>query len=332
MYGHVRFRTFWNSLENERTLASGQLEDDTDLDWSLNTGGSRFGVDFKQGDLSAKIEIRPQEALLRVWSATWNFGAGKFLIGHDYTPAWKSYSVAAEVSTGAYGNTGASVREALLQWSFPLGPGTLEIAGVEPDTDAAGVITNFAEVDVVFPKLEASYDVKFGPTHWYPYVGWQTYDEVDTSNREESVTSWTLGLYGSAGFGAFTINGGAYYAQNYAEYGNSAGRFNVSENASGGLDDTKTWGAGLSAVWVINDIFRLQGGYHYLESEPDDGTESQQTRSAYYLNAPIYVTKNMTITPEVGVQDEGDTTSATGVETETPGSKTVIGARWVVTF
>jgi hypothetical protein len=317
-------------------LADGSLEDDGDLEWKLNRGGSRFGIDFKDGDLSARIEIRTDtDSVLRVWRATWNFGAGKFLIGHDYAPASKSVGLSARGGTGSHGDMGATWRKALLQWSFPLGPGTLEIAGIEPNVpDDPEIIANGDDIDVTFPKLEASYDVKFGPTHWYPYIGWQTYDEVDTSNREESITSWTVALYGSWGLGAFTINGGAYYAINGDQYGIGADAYGARWNTTtDGIDDSKTYGLNISAVWVINDVFRLQGGYHYLNSEPDtDGSSEEQTKSMYYLNAPIYVTKNMTITPGIGKKDAGTTTAADGTETDTRGSTTYFGARWVVTF
>jgi len=343
LYGHVRFNTWYDNIENAQTLDNGTKEDDGDLQWELNEGTTRFGANFKQGDLSGHVELRPNSnSITRIWSATWDFGAGKMLVGQDYAPSFKPYGVSSREGTGSYGDTGATVRVPEIQVSFPLGPGELKIAGIK--TNDPGAIqpatggTGQADTDIIFPKFEAAYDVWIGPVHLYPYGGWQQVTDVNSANNEIDVSSWTIGSYASVGFGAFTLNGGAFYAQNYKEYGNGAGLLSVSLDANNNLLDTNTWGAGLTAVWVINDMFRLEGGYHYLDNTADDiaaGT-SEQTRSMYYLNAPIYVTKNITITPEVGKKDNGTTTTraANGTETDsdTDGSDTYFGARWVLTF
>jgi hypothetical protein len=105
-YGSARMQTFYRSL-NEKDVG----DKSTDLEWDLN-GGSRFGANVKADHIKGQVEMglngtRSGEGdgvdsttsngsdgsvVTRRIYGTWNFGAGEFKVGKDYTPVSKFVS------------------------------------------------------------------------------------------------------------------------------------------------------------------------------------------------------------------------------------------------
>ncbi len=53
-YGQVRMKTYIASQDED-------AGDDSDMNWVLDNGASRFGAKFKADDVSANVEIRPNK-------------------------------------------------------------------------------------------------------------------------------------------------------------------------------------------------------------------------------------------------------------------------------
>ncbi|MFZ7110219.1 MAG: hypothetical protein ACOWYE_00930 [Desulfatiglandales bacterium] len=58
VYGSVRMDTWW--MDRSSAVAKGDF-DDSDLFWDQDLGNSCFGANFKSGDITAKVEIRPRD-------------------------------------------------------------------------------------------------------------------------------------------------------------------------------------------------------------------------------------------------------------------------------
>lgn len=239
--------------------------------------------------------------------------------------------------------------------TFPLGGGTLKFAGLKPssNTGAVAVVSGAAvptaDTDVTIPKLEVSYDVKFGGFNLWVGGGYQTYSEVVTStDKEYDLDSWGLGIYGSYGFGPVTVNGSIHWMQNPVQYGFSGGGPHPSiswvptataayNSTDDGIIDADLVGFHLSAGWKLSDMLTVQAGYgaNSFTRDPNSGmgelVEREDNTAFYYINMPIFAAKGLTITPEIGVRDEDDITSGTGVVTE-QGKTTYYGVRWFIRF
>ncbi|MBW2066175.1 MAG: hypothetical protein JRJ03_14765, partial [Deltaproteobacteria bacterium] len=109
-YGQVYFKTWIIDKDKE---VSATDYDDTDLEWDLHAGNTRFGANFKTGDISGTVEIRPDSGagasnIIRVWQGTWDFGSGKLTIGQTYVPTFMPADTS--VDYGDVGNLLGTVR------------------------------------------------------------------------------------------------------------------------------------------------------------------------------------------------------------------------------
>jgi hypothetical protein len=352
--GGVMLQTTWNKVDSTMgpllTPSRGN-NSTTDLIWGIIAPGTSIGFNFKKGDISGEVVLRPFTSVSRMYGA-WNFGAGTLTIGNFNTPAQRPQAALHHLGGKAKwaGNFDLVSRNQGLMLTFPLGGGTLKFAGLKQGTHTAFVNTAATYQEGIIPKLEASYDVKFGGFNLWLGGGYQAYDEtVVATNTDTKIKSWILGAYGSYGFGPVTLNGGIHTAQNPAEYGFTGGAPTASiplstaatavyNTTSLNVIDSDWLGFHLSAGWKISDMLTLQAGYGANEftrsANPSLGeiVEAEDTTAFYYINMPIFAAKGLTITPEIGVTDEKDVKSpTTGLETP-QGKATYYGVRWFIRF
>jgi len=338
-YGFIRFQTYMKDVSKEATAL--KLFDDSDLVWKMDDGDSRFGARFKSGDFSANVELRPRsDALERQWNASWNFGAGTLSIGHMWSPEFSCIAGSAYIpgTLGGYGDPGCTVRDDMVQLSI----GGLKLALVTPRTAGFGKtgggdqsVTGFTDTDASLPKIAAAYSLNAGPAAIKLFGGYQTYTETEaTTDRGIDIDSYVFGASVGAAFGPAYVKAVYWMGKNEGVYTRWPYRLGTAHGPDWNgttLTDADNSAYAAVAGYNISETMKIEAGYLASKYECDAGSVSEDTNSAYYVNLPIKLAANMTITPEILFLDNEDIKDAAGVVTE-EGDTTIYGAAWVITF
>jgi len=357
-YGRVWMDTFM--VDRSKELAGyASNKSDSDLLWNLpGNGTSRFGANFKWGDMSANVEIRPYPApnvTYRQWNATWNFGGGTLLIGHTWSPLYINATICSQCeaggTAGGYGFWVGSLRQSMVRLTM----GGLTVALVEPSTSrvvdklgtwtgggaaVAPAVQSFAtETDTSLPKLEATYALNVGPVALVPFLGWQTYDEeVKATGKSYSIDGMVYGLTVKYPIGPGYINGQIWMSENGKQWGDLyyTGAFGGAFYDSTGdkIWDEDGTGYAIEAGMALSETMKLAVGYGHVEYENDFGASGagvyEDPASSMYAQLEIQIAPGFWVTPEIGILDEEDVTKA-GVTTE-EGDLTYYGAVWKIHF
>ena len=262
-YGSARTGTWWLSrsgdtgtiYSNSALSGNGTGDSDLDMNYSLQ-GNARVGAKVRSGDISGRFEYGASggTANIRILKGVWDFGAGEFTVGQDYTPiSWLHYSN--QVLLGDEGMLGFGLmytgRKPMLQLKY----GGFKVALIKPDVISdpkelgpqaaiyGGEFMNLAytdmDIDVVLPKIEVAYhyaadnffvDVGAGfQSHDYTYYYSGQHPEAKLRNTEQraSLTSWVVGIGGGYNFDRgyaklqlnYDTNGAAYGLARYASAG-----------------------------------------------------------------------------------------------------------------
>ena len=342
-YGFIRFATYMKDVSKE--AAPGGAFDDSDLVWKMDDGDSRFGARFKNGDFSATVELRPRsDALERQWNAAWNFGAGTLSIGHMWSPEFSCITGSGygPGTLGGYGDPGCTVRDDMIQLSI----GGLKLALVAPYTAGVGappagagtkVTGAGADIDTTIPKLAASYLLNVGPAAIKLFGGYQTYAEVDTAtDKEVDIGAYLIGASVSAAFGPAYAKAVYWMGQNEGVYTRWPYRLGTAHGpnyvaATDTLTDADNSAYVIVLGYNISETMKIEGGYVASKYECDAGLVKEDTNSAYYVNLPIKLASNFTVTPEILFLDNEDKTLFNGNKVE-EGDTTIYGVAWVITF
>ena len=387
--GNVRMETYWQTRDSTMMgIVNGfPSSSDTDLLWAVQPVTTNLNFNFKAGDISATVIGRPLDGAgapgtgafqsWEQWFATWNFGAGTLSAGNMMNPAWRPFSsLSIRVANAAwYGAIDAVKTGEQLQVAFPVGGGTLKIGAINPSSAFTNIaITTTVPVygasaidtDNVIPKIEASYDIKFGGLDLWLGLGWQKGTinfQTTTAQTSQDITSYLAGIYASYAFGPLSVNGNYWMMKNPQAYGysgnpapfnnpglpsgaaigappgNTLAVNNVYDAPTASIIDVDYYGFHISAGWKISDMLTLQAGYGYnnwqrnhLTNPALEVVDPEQDRSMYYINMPIFAAKGFTITPEIGVFDDGQIKSATtGINTK-QGKTNYYGVTWNIRF
>ncbi|MFO8089312.1 MAG: hypothetical protein R6U13_05700 [Desulfatiglandaceae bacterium] len=343
-YGSARMTTFWEKRSVQRSVTG--LDDDTDMTWALQ-GNSRIGGMVKLGDVDGRFEYghtTANGATLRLLYGQWNFGAGKLLVGQDYTPM--TFWVSGQAWNGDNCLLGFGQMYQGREQQVKLTFGNFQIAAINPVTNRA--VTGFpqADIDTTIPKLAASYDIKGGPIKARISGAYQTYDVVRVvagAEDEQSVDAWQIATGAVYDMGPFFLKGDLYYGENLANMGQSSVAAATTTGIAGIRADRAAWsgttivdaetlGFALIAGFKMNDSITFEVGYGQANNEIEiGGTSVEQDVKAYYMNAAISLAKNVFIVPEIGKLDYGDI-KQTGVPDENQGDIKYLGAKWQINF
>jgi hypothetical protein len=328
-YGSARVSTFWTT---EDTNVDG--EDDVDDFAQGLQGNSRFGATVKVSDeLTGGFEYGTGVNLRKLYGE-WNFGSGSLLVGQTYTPMNWFYSNQVYGSDndllaqgGLYGG-----RQSMLQLKF----GGFKIALVDVSektwVDAGAGAIAAASTEASMPAIEASYALSFDPVTIKLAGGYQTY-EGTFGTLEEDVDSYVLAVGAKGNFGMVYVAGNVWMGQNPGNL--IAVDTDASSDWAGGLAasdgveviDNDGYGYIFVVGAKINDMFSVEAGYGYIETEYDvDGVEDDAA-SSIYLQLPITLAPGVYVTPEIGMID-GDSDSFGVDESEV----TYFGAKWQINF
>jgi len=345
LYGSIRFRTYWADKDKDFT---GTGFDDEDLDWRIGYL-SRWGVNYKSGDVRGKMELdtRDQDGdegsseigdvRVRHLYGEWDFGQGKLLIGQTFNPC-TVYSNGLGYYSGGLQKFGGFGLDYFRTSQIRLTFGNLVLAFLTPNTDQAvtgtddlGAAYVTADEDTTIPRIEARYSLKLDPVTVDFMGGWQTYDVVDATDSEESIDSYIVGLYARANFGPAYVKGVLNYRQNGTNYGLWTVVDETARMEGGSVQDAEAWGAQLIAGWKINDTFKVEAAYSMVEAENDDmSTKYEDDASAFMLLCNIALAPGVSVQPELIFQDNEDK-YVDGTKTD-QGDATIFGVFWVINF
>jgi hypothetical protein len=324
-YGQVWMDTYMESK------SLGDLDDD-DLRWNLNDNGtSRFGANFKWGNMSANAEIRPLSAsMYRQWWGAWDFGRGNLLVGHTWSPLYVYPTITnqshAGGSMGGIGFWVGDLRQAQIRLTF----GNLILALVEPSTNHA--LLADSEFDTTLPKLEAVYTAKLGPLTLVPFLGYQTYDEVDTTtDNSYGIDGMVYGLTAKAAFGPGYVKGQLWKAQNGKEWGDlyNTGFGAFYDAVEDDIADEDSTGYGITAGMKLSDMMSFEVGYGSSTYELDRSGTWETEASGMYAQLTINLAEGFMLVPEIGKKDyEATAAGSTAKESDL----TYYGATWKIHF
>ncbi len=318
-YGSARIQTFYANTE---VIDSGA--DVTNLEESLQ-GNSRIGANVKVSDeLTGRFEYGASggNANIRLLYGTWNFGAGKLIVGQAYTPLNWFYSdqvFDGDADLLPYGGM-FSGRAGQLQLVF----GGFKLAFVAPSVAGVGV---GATTEVKLPTIEATYSLALDNITIDLGAGYNTF-ENKVGTVENDVDAYVLALGAKGNFGSFYLAGNIYAGENTGyimsldtdgNRGWADGR--AVAGVAGDVLDTDVLGYALVAGYTFNDMFKMEVGYAGANAEVDGAADDKV--QSYYLNGTVTLAPGVFFVPEIGVID-GDEAG----DTET----TYGGIKWQINF
>jgi hypothetical protein len=312
----------------------GNYDDDADEDtteWGLGEYCD-FTIAGSAGDLSGVMTIQlpygdESSTQIVVYTGSWNFGAGTFTIGHDYTAINMFYSTQVSYADNCLVTTGGiyNGRRDFMGVSF--GGFNIQLVEPSPDLHTAGVDVTGVGVDWTVPRLEVEYMGTFGPVTLEGVGVYQTY-EIEYGSDSYTVNSYMLGVGAEATFGPVTIRGMVNYAQNAGALGifTENDNFAAYDATDDEIDDNTQVGLMGSASFMINDMVTLAAGAGQFTNSMDNW-DNDDTSIGAYGNVVITLAPGVTVTPEIfwvdQQQDENDVDEQT---------ITYVGAQWVISL
>ncbi|MCX8083501.1 MAG: hypothetical protein N3C60_01070 [Calditerrivibrio sp.] len=323
MYGQVRLGAFYKSLDE---YASGIGESDTDLTFG-NFINSRIGANVKASDkLTATVELGIGSAenignpnlsanavTTRLMFATYDFGGLKMRIGQDYAPtaAFAAFNQVSNTDNDLVG-FGAINSARYSQLKFMA-------AGFELALSRPGLVSSdTTQIDVLLPRIEASYTLDVNPIKAKVYGGYQTYKVYDNGTAyvkenvakyDDTLYGYILGAYVNANMGAVYSNLNAYVGSNLGTMGYLGGQSGLASNSrpfilsNGTLDNSKDYGFAINAGFKASDALTFEAGYGYAQTKYG-AKDVKDDAQSYYVNAIVNLAKGFFIVPEISVEDK----------------------------
>jgi hypothetical protein len=361
-YGSQRMATFYVYDDFGDFERSDGETDDWGVQWDFQ-GNSRFGAKVKADKVSGQIELSMQgtdggdvDVGTRRAYGTWKFADNASLkVGKDYSPATRFLS--GQVFGGDAGLLGlgdfygrrpgqlglqiggfeiAAITNALTTGGYSITP-----AGGGPPITAAGVAPTGSDVDNNFPKLEASWMLKFGSFDIRPFGGFQYFkvsstdatEAADTLVDDLDVISYVVGIDSMLNIGAFYVGGQVSYGINWDNanwsrplVGGSAGSKALLDG-NDDVKDTKTWMAMAVVGLKFTDTLTFEVGGGYRSDEPDVDDVEEDECWNIYGQAVITLAPGVFLIPEVGYLDKLENFLG-----EDEGYQWYAGAKWQIDF
>jgi hypothetical protein len=354
-YGSARFATVSVNQDTDTDIKNDSV---TNTQWDQQ-GNSRIGATVKFNDeIGGGFEMSDSFGKRKLYG-TYTFGNGsELLLGQTYTPTAWFLSNSVFDGDGDLLGIGEFYEGRLPMIQLKMGG--FKVALIKPNVEGeeitaaattadltTGEVTTTAAVsydtEVSFPKIEVAYNFKSDMFFLSPYVGYQTYKLLGTTDAydDQDIDSYIVGVGGGVNFGALYINAGFHYGQNLGNYGayesstlasadtlltNSA----VVRAADNEVKDTDCWGALGVIGFNASEMLTIEAGYGYEYGEQDvDGADGSSVYQMY-LNATINIAPGFFIVPEVGYAEaDGETY---GDSNDPNPSTTYFGAKWQINF
>jgi len=312
-YGSARVSTFWS----ETDVIDGP-SGDWDYAEALNST-ARIGANVKVSDeLSARFEYGAanDNANIRLLYGEWDFGAGKLLIGKDYTPINVTYSsqvYSNDTTLGGYGDFD-NCRHPQIKLTFD----GFQIAFIDTDESYDSMVTY--DTQSLIPMIAVSYTANFDMGEVMIAGGFNTFEV----NDDEDIHSYGIGIGTKLNFGALGMFATFVYGENLDGLGTGTGTGFEGLAVYDGtdVDDCESIGGTIGVYFTVNDMLTLEGGYGYIHDEMDEANVTSIAQS-YYLQAAITLAPGVIVTPEIGMLDGREA----GEDEEF-----YFGAKWQINF
>ncbi len=329
IYGSARFQTFYN--DNDLNTDTN----DKELVWD-SAANARLGGKMVKDKISGVYELGVDDdagVLTRLIYGAYDFGAGKVVIGQDYTPLGSIfYSNQVAANDANMFGWGAIYGNRVPQVKLQMKNG-LEFALVE-NKSSSKLNAEAGDVDVLMPKLEVRYNLKSDLFFADVFGGYSSFKVEDVTIGginfgDETVNAWAVGVGGGLNLDPAFIRAQVYLAQNAKNFGLSHTDANGAKfDAQGGVVDEDNFGALLIVGTKLSNKYTVEAGFGYVSSELDESGSDKDTAMAYYLNATIPIYGSFFVVPEVGVLDYADGKDGKNEHKDT----TYFGAKWQINF
>jgi len=273
----------------------------------------------------------------RIIYGEWNFGAGKFKVGKDYSPV--SQFISGQVFDEDLGLLGVGTAYGNRTPGLFLSFGGFEVALLEPvQNDIVDVndVATGGDVDSYIPKIEAKWGMAFDAFNFNVMGGYQYYSIEDvataTGTEDVDVTSYIVGADAGFNFGPGYVKGAVSWTRNGQQAAwnldglRTAGSPAVWDG-SDGTDDTDTLMAALVAGMKVSDMLSFEGGFGYRQDDFDvDNTKKDKAWEAY-VQSVIVLAPGVYVVPEIGYTDFMDDPAG-----DDEGKQWYGGAKWQIDF
>lgn len=335
LYGSIRFRTYW--ADKDKNYSSTGY-DDEDLDWRIGYL-SRWGVNYKSGNIKGKLEMDTRDAdgdegsaelgdvRVRHLYGEWDFGSGKLLIGQTFNPCTVYASGLGYYSGGLqrFHSTGLKYfRTSQIRLTFD----KLMIAFLTPDTEQDYAQ---ADIDTTIPRIEARYSFNFDPIKLDVMGGYQTYEVVDALDHEEDVDSYFVGLYAQGNFGPLYVKALVNYRQNGGNYGLWSVVNERAQWDGNGFDDSEAFGYSGVIGYKFADNITVEASVAGSNAENTDmAGDPEDDAMAYSLHIKYSPAPGVIIQPEL-IYDDREESDFIGADDD-QGDALIFGVFWMINF
>jgi hypothetical protein len=343
-YGSARVVSWYVDEDlGDGTTVAGD-DDDSGIRWgTVGQDNSRFGARVKAENVSGRVEIQlrgepggdPSTSITtesRLIYGDWDFGAGKLRVGKAYTPVSQFISGQAfDEDIGLLGiGTAYGNRIAGLQLMF----GGLTVALLEVNDNQVGGTTG--DVDVLLPKIEASYAMSFDMFNFSVMGGYQSYEiegpgALGVLTDDIDVDSYIIGATAGVNFGPAYVKGAVSYGENtsnaaWPSFYTAAAAATL--NAAGDdVDDAEMLQFALVGGFKFTDQVTFEAGFGWHEVDSDAPGTDEDAAWAAYGQAVISLAPGVYIVPEIGYFDFEEDFAG-----DDEGNQFYAGAKWQIDF
>jgi hypothetical protein len=261
-----------------------------------------------------------EEAFIKQYRITYNFGAGKFSFGRLESPFSNGINLPYTTYDGGpwVGFTPYELRQAGLQLDFGgfsvalrknvAGPGPVNGGYNTGNADALGFTERIAYV----PEIVAAYVWSNPMIFIKGTAGFQTYEvKNNATDKNAAITSAGATLSCRYTYGPGWVGAAGWYLLNPDNMGLSFGfppAWGPSatltggawvKNAKGDVNNATVIGGELGAGFTINQTVSLTAGGFYDTSSRDD-IKTDDDAMGFYFNAPLNLGSGIQFVPEVG--------------------------------
>jgi hypothetical protein len=343
-YGSARMATFYVADDFGDIAQANGEDDDWGLQWDFQSN-SRLGANVKADKVKGQIELGLKgsdggdiDVGTRRAYGVWMFSDNASLkVGKDYSPVTRFIS--GQIFASDDGLLGSGNFYGKRPGMLGLTIGGFDLALISNPLNTSGFtaaqLAN-TDIDQNFPKIEASWLMKFGAFDIRPFGGFNYYkiDQAASTvlTDDIDIISYVAGIDSMVNIGAFYIGAQFAYGQNW----NNANWATARTGAAGsvatldGTDDTNdgiSWTGMLVTGLKFTPTLKFEVGAGYRNDDSDISGQDEDEMWQIYGQAVITMAPGVYIIPEVGYLDKMD--NAAGVD---EGYQWYAGAKWQIDF